>query len=73
MPTARSLSAAAVSHAEISVKWEIPWDPDNVVTGYVLTWKVTEDEKGNNILNAPTQSVMMSSKETSRVLRDLSK
>ena len=56
MPSARQLVATPKSESIISTRWELPWDPVGVISGYELTWRMIENDKGENIINAPLQS-----------------
>ncbi|XP_028390950.1 uncharacterized protein LOC114515803 isoform X5 [Dendronephthya gigantea] len=56
VPTAKELSSLPVSYSSIQVKWIPAFDPKNVISGYELTWKVVEDDKGRNVINSPLRS-----------------
>lgn len=74
VPTARDLTAVSESYSTISTKWKLPEDPENLITGYELTWRMIENDKEENIINAPQQSSGILPPETvSYEIQNLSK
>ena len=56
VPTAKELSSLPISYSAIRAKWTPAFDPNKVISGYQLTWKVLEDDKGQHVINSPLQS-----------------
>ena len=56
MPTAKELSSLGYSDSSIKVEWVPAFDPDKTISGYELTWKILEDDKGQHVINSPLQS-----------------
>ena len=55
MPTAKELSSLPVSYSVIRAKWIPAFDPNKVISGYQLSWRVLEDDKGQHVINSPLQ------------------
>ena len=49
-----NVKVVAVSSSRLDITWQPPSDPNGVITGYNITWRMTRndlDEPGDNKLN----------------------
>lgn len=72
VPTARQFTTTADTFSTIIASWRLPRDPEKLITGYELTWKMIEDDKEVHIINAPVQSSgLLSAYVNNYLMKDL--